>query len=75
MDDEGLISRIEVFWQTPWLASASGTKPSAEPAGMPDQLTDDPARFLPDAHNVSATRFGCRNSSLLASLHGRFRSV
>jgi hypothetical protein len=24
MDDEGLISRIEVFWQTPWLASASG---------------------------------------------------
>jgi hypothetical protein len=24
MDDEDLISRIEVFWQTPWLASASG---------------------------------------------------
>jgi hypothetical protein len=24
IDDEGLVSRVEVFWQTPWLAPTEG---------------------------------------------------
>jgi hypothetical protein len=29
MDDEGLVCRVEVFWQAPWLAPP-GANPSSE---------------------------------------------